>query len=161
MISPSLSALGVIALVTVVAAAGGALATKDARGFYGQLVKPAWAPPGWVFGPVWTVLYAMMATSAWLVYREMGTDDAVPLMLLYLVQLAANALWSWIFFAWKSGVAAFAEVILLWLLVVATLVSFWQVRPLAGVLLVPYLLWVTFATALTFAVWRANPDLLG
>lgn len=153
---PLLALLGVTALTAI---SGGA-ASVNAREFYAQLVKPSWAPPGWLFGPAWTVLYIMMAISAWLVYQELGAEAARPLMILYVVQLAVNALWSWIFFAWKQGAFAFAEAIVLWLVVLCTLVAFWRVTQVAGLLLVPYLLWVSFATALTFAVWRANPELL-
>lgn len=151
--------LGAIVLVTTLAAFIGGLAGAGAREFYAQLAKPPWAPPGWLFGPAWTVLYTMMAISAWLVYREKGSESR-PLMLLYVAQLAVNALWSWVFFSWKLGAVAFAEAILLWLLVLLTLLSFWRAKRIAGMLLIPYLLWVTFATALTFAVWRANPTLL-
>jgi tryptophan-rich sensory protein len=80
---------------------------------------------------------------------------------LFGVQLALNALWSWLFFAWHRGGLALADIVLLWLAIVATAVAFWRLRPLAGALLLPYLLWVGFATALNFAVWRLNPQLLG
>jgi len=78
-----------------------------------------------------------------------------------LVQLAVNALWSWLFFAWHRGALAFADIVLLWLLIIATLASFWRVRPLAGAFLIPYLLWVSFAAALNFSVWQLNPQVLG
>ena len=80
---------------------------------------------------------------------------------LFLVQLAVNALWSWLFFAWHRGALAFADIVLLWLLIIATLASFWRVRPLAGAFLIPYLLWVSFAAALNFSVWQLNPQVLG
>jgi tryptophan-rich sensory protein len=113
-----------------------------------------------VFGPVWSVLYLSMAVAAWLVYRRLGPDGSRPLLTLYVVQLAANALWTWLFFAWRMGAVALAEVILLWLLVSFTTYSFWRARRAAGLLLLPYWMWVTFATALTAAVWRLNPGLL-
>lgn len=118
------------------------------------------APPE-AFGPVWTILYVLMGLAAWLVWREGGFRAAKPALTLFLVQLALNALWTWIFFAWQRGGLAFAEILLLWALIVATLISFWRIRPLAGALLVPYLLWVTFAAALTWSVWRLNPQVLG
>lgn len=142
-------------------AAIGAVASVSAREFYAELVRPAWAPPGWLFGPVWTALYALMGVSAWLVWRERGFAGARMALALFMVQLAANALWSWLFFAWRLGGPAFAEVLLLWCLIVATAVAFRRIRPLAAVLLLPYLAWVAFAAALTFAVWRLNPALLG
>lgn len=153
--------LGGWLLAAFAAAAIGGRASVNAASFYAQLVRPAWAPPGWLFGPVWTVLYLMMAVAAWLVWRERGRAGARAALSLFLVQLAANALWSWLFFAWRRGALAFAEVLLLGALVALTMVAFWRIRPLAGMLLLPYLLWVGFATALTFAVWRLNPGLLG
>jgi tryptophan-rich sensory protein len=140
------------------AAALGAVATRQAPEFYAQLVRPDWAPPGWLFGPVWTVLYALMGIAAWRVWREVGFGSA---LYLFLAQLALNALWSWLFFAWRLGAAAFAEVVVLWVLIAATLAAFLRIDRLAGALLVPYLLWVSFACALTYAVWRANPQVLG
>ncbi len=83
------------------------------------------------------------------------------MLCLFLAQLIANALWSWLFFAWQLGWLAFVEIVLLWSLIVANIVSFWSVRPLAGVLLVPYLLWVSFAAALSYALWQINPQILG
>lgn len=155
-------ALGFLGWAALVfgAAALGALASVDARDFYAQLVRPAWAPPGWLFGPVWTGLYALMAVAVWLVWRERGFAGARAALGLFVVQLAANALWSWLFFAWRQGAWAFAEVLLLWALIVATLVSFHRIRALAAMLLVPYLAWVSFAAMLTFAVWRLNPQAL-
>src|SRR5687768_8315254 len=89
--------------LTFTAAALGAIATADARAFYAALAQPSWAPPGWVFGPVWSVLYGLMAVSAWLVWRERGFAGARTALVLFLVQLSANALWSWLFFAWRQG----------------------------------------------------------
>lgn len=144
-----------------VAAAIGGAASIRAAPFYAQLVRPEWAPPQSLFGPVWTVLYALMGIAAWLVWREGGFRSARTALVLFLVQLAVNALWSWLFFAWHLGGAAFADIIVLWLLIVATLVAFWRIRPLAGALLVPYLLWVSFAAALNYSVWQLNPQMLG
>lgn len=147
--------------ITFAAAAVGAAASVNAGSFYSQLVRPDWAPPGWLFGPVWTVLYALMAVAAWLVWRAVGFARARIPLLLFAIQLAANALWSWLFFAWRLGAMAFAEVVVLWVLVAATLVAFWRIRRVAALLLAPYLAWVGFAAVLTFAVWRRNPELLG
>lgn len=155
--SKSLLGLAGWLLVAFVAAAIGAIASVDAAQFYQQLDRPQWAPPAGWFGPVWSVLYLSMGIAAWLVWRARGFGAA---LVLFLVQLAANALWSWLFFAWHRGALAFVEVLVLWLLIVATVVAFWRVRALAGALLLPYLLWVSFAAALTFAVWQRNPALL-
>jgi tryptophan-rich sensory protein len=96
-----------------------------------------------------------------MVWRAQGFAGARRPLLFFIAQLAANALWSWLFFAWRQGALAFAEVLLLWCLIAATTVTFWQVRKLAGALLLPYLAWVTFASALTLSIWRLNPQLLG
>lgn len=147
-------------LMTFVTAAIGALASVDAGAFYGQLTRPSWVPPGWLFGPVWSALYALMAVSAWWVWRARGFAGARSALVLFIVQLAANALWSWLFFVWHQGGLAFVEVLLLWCMVAATVVAFWRISALAAALLIPYLAWVTFASALTFSVWRLNPGLL-
>jgi translocator protein len=146
--------------VGFIAATAGAVASVDAAAFYAQLARPPWAPPGSVFAPVWTVLYALMGVSAWLVWRERGAPLRRPALAIFLAQLAANALWSWLFFHWKNGALAFAEVLILLPLIAVTVALFWRVRRLAAVLLVPYLAWVACASALTWAVWRANPGLL-
>ena len=148
-------------LLTFIAAAIGSVASMQAGSFYQQLVRPEWAPPADVFGPVWTVLYALMAIAAWLVWRTAGSfADARTALTLYVVQLALNALWSWLFFGWHMGAAALVDLALLWLLIGATVVSFWRIRPLAGALLLPYWAWVTFAGFLNYATWQLNPQLL-
>lgn len=155
-----LALAGWLALSFVFAAIG-ALASTDAATFYAQLQRPAWAPPASWFGPVWTVLYALMGIAAWLVWRARGLAGARVPLGLFVAQLVANALWSWLFFEWHRGGLAFAEVLLLWALIAATTLAFLRIRPLAALLLLPYLAWVTFAAALTFSVWRLNPGLLG
>ena len=145
-------------LATFAAGAVGAVASVDAASFYAQLSKPTWAPPAGVFGPVWSALYALMGVAAWLVWRSPGSKALA--LSLFGMQLAANALWSWLFFAWHRGALAAVEVLVLLALIVATVVAFWRVRRLAALLLVPYLLWVSFASVLTWAVWRSNPGLL-
>ncbi len=148
-------------VVSFAASAIGAVASIQARSFYAELTQPAWAPPGAVFGPVWTVLYALMAIAAWLVWWQGGFRQHKISLSLFLVQLVVNALWSWLFFAWHFGAYAFINIIVLWFLIVATLITFWRVRPLAGALLVPYLLWVSFAAFLNYSVWQMNPQILG
>jgi tryptophan-rich sensory protein len=147
-------------VVSFAAASIGAVASLDAASFYRQLSRPEWAPPSWLFAPVWTVLYALMGVAAWLVWRSHGFKASRTSLVLFLVQLAANALWTWLFFAWHQGAGAFAEILILWALIVATIASFRSVSVPAALLLVPYLVWVTFATALTFSVWRLNPGVL-
>jgi tryptophan-rich sensory protein len=153
-----LLAWGVLCFAT---AALGAVASIEAASFYLQLARPAWAPPGWLFGPVWTLLYAMMALSAWLAWLRPPSPRRNAGLLLFVAQLVANALWSWLFFAWHRGAFAAAEVLVLWALIAATIVAFLPVRRAAALLLVPYLAWVSFASVLTWAVWLANPAQLG
>jgi tryptophan-rich sensory protein len=145
---------------TAMAAAVGSAASIRAAGFYAELAKPAWAPPAGVFGPVWTALYFLMAVAAWMVWRRAGPAVAKGPLLLYLAQLALNALWTWVFFRWRSGGWALAEILFLWLVLLFMIVGFWRVRVAAGVLLLPYWAWVTFAAALTAAIWRLNPGAL-
>jgi benzodiazapine receptor len=146
--------------ISFAAAALGGLASTNAGDFYQQLTRPGWAPASWLFAPVWTVLYLLMAVSAWFVWRERGFRRARVALCLFLIQLAVNALWTWLFFVWRQGALAFVEILVLWLLIVCTIIAFWRVRAIAAVLLVPYLAWVTFAAALTYAVWQRNPTLL-
>lgn len=148
-------------LVSFITAAIGGAASVQASSFYTRLARPDWAPPPWVFGPVWAVLYALMGVSAWLVWRAGASRASRTALALFLVQLAPNAVWSYLFFVWQQGAWAFADILLLCSLVVATLVSFYRVSLVAGALLVPYLLWVGLAAALNYSVWQLNPKLLG
>jgi tryptophan-rich sensory protein len=148
-------------VVSFAASAVGAVASMQARSFYSQLVQPGWAPPPGIFGPVWMVLYTLMGIAAWLVWRSGGFGPNRQALTLFLLQLVFNALWSWLFFAWHLGVWALADIMVLWILIVATLVFFWRVRPLAGALLIPYLLWVSFASVLNYSLWQLNPQVLG
>ena len=161
-VSASHQVVGLFAwlVLSFAAAATGAVASSEAGTFYEQLVRPGWAPPAWLFAPVWTVLYLLMGTAAWLVWRQHGFKQARTALALFVIQLAANALWTWVFFVWHQGALAFAEIVLLWCLIAVTIASFWRFSRVAAALLLPYLAWVTFATALTFATWRLNSDLL-
>lgn len=148
-------------LITFIAAGIGAWGSASAPSFYQSLSLPSWAPPASLFGPVWTVLYSLMAIAAWLVWKRAGfLGVARTALLLYLLQLVANALWSWAFFAWHQGSLAFGIIIVLWAVLLVTLVRFWRIKPVAGMLLLPYLAWISFAAALNFAVWQLNPSLL-
>ncbi|HET7187239.1 MAG TPA: TspO/MBR family protein [Gemmatimonadaceae bacterium] len=147
-------------LAALATGAVGALSTRHAREFYAGLVRPRWAPPGWLFGPVWTVLYLLMGVAAWLVWRAAGWSGATATLSLFLVQLVFNALWSWVFFSWRRGALAFANIVLLLALIAATILAFARVHPFAAALLLPYFTWVAFATALTYAIWRANVEQL-
>ena len=124
--------------------------------WFAALKKPSWNPPGWVFGPVWTALYAMMAAAAWLVWQRGGWKEQRKPLLIFLAQLALNALWTPLFFGLHRPGVAFAEIVLLWLAIVATLVAFRPVNRTAAWLLVPYLAWVSFAAVLNGTLWRLN-----
>ena len=124
--------------------------------WFAALSKPSWNPPGWIFAPVWTALYTIMAVAAWLVWRRGGFAGQSLALSLFLLQLFFNALWSPLFFGLHQPVLAFADIVLLWLALLGTIIAFWKARPLAGALLLPYLAWVTFASALNFAIWQLN-----
>ena len=147
-------------LATFVAAALSAIASADAGAFYAPLARPSWAPPAWVFAPVWTALYTLMAVSAWRVWRRRGFAGARSALVLFIAQLIVNGLWSWLFFAWRRGALALADVLVLWCLLVATIVAFHRAELLAALLLYQYLVWTTFAVGLTYTVWRLNPGIL-
>ena len=140
------------------AAAGvGSLFTTPAiPGWYESLRKPAWTPPNWLFGPVWSLLYLAMGTAAWLVWRGRGFTGARLALALFFAQLALNALWSILFFGRRSPGAALVEIVFLWALIFATMAAFWRLSRAAGWLFVPYLWWVTFAMFLNHAIWRDN-----
>jgi translocator protein len=152
--------LGWLAVVASAALAGG-IASAGAGGFYQQLDRPEWAPPAWLFSPVWTALYLLMALAAWLVWRVRGLRRAQGALTLFVLQLVANAVWPWLFFAWRQGALALAGIVVLGLLVLATIAAFWRIRPLAAGLLVPYVAWISYAAALNLAIWQRNPALLG
>ncbi|MFT9792460.1 TspO/MBR family protein [Mycobacteroides abscessus subsp. abscessus] len=148
-------ALG-ISLAGAPGAAGvGGLASANAAAQYGVLAQPSWAPPAWVFGPVWTVLYVLMGVAAWLVWR---TRPPVPASALtaYGIQLVLNALWTPLFFGLGWRGAALAEIAVLWIALLVTIALFWVRSRAAAVLLLPYLVWTTFAACLNFAVWQLN-----
>lgn len=143
------------------AAVVGGIASADAGAFYAELLRPRWAPPGWVFAPVWSVLYATIGVSGWLVWRERGLRGAPVAFCLFTAQLAANALWTWLFFAWRQGGPALADIIVLWFLILGTIIAFRRIRPAAGLILIPYLAWVSYAGLLNLALWMLNPSALG
>lgn len=148
----------IVAVVACFAAAGlgGLVTTPQIPNWYADLAKPGWTPPGWIFGPVWTVLYLMMAVAAWLVWRA-NSPRAVRLpLIVFGVQLTLNCLWSVLFFGLQNPAAAAVEIVLLWVSIVATLILFWFRSRWAAALLVPYLLWVSFAAVLNIAIWRLN-----
>jgi translocator protein len=149
----AMALVGWLALTFGAATTGAFVSTG---GWYASLVKPSWNPPGWLFGPVWTLLYALMAVAAWLAWQRGGWKAQRRALGLYLLQWALNALWTPLFFGLHRPGLAFGEIVVLLLAVLATLIAFWRVRLSAGLLLVPYALWVAFATTLNFTIWRLN-----
>jgi len=147
--------LTVCLVVCFSAASMGALFRPGA--WYAGLNKPSWNPPGWVFGPVWSALYTMMAVAAWLVWQRGGFGAQRKALAWFIIQLALNAAWTPLFFGLHLPSVAFGEILLLWAAIVATLRAFFQVNNLAGWLLTPYLAWVSFAAVLNFTIWRLNP----
>lgn len=141
-------------LVNAAVASSGAFFRPGA--WYRQIAKPSWTPPNWLFGPAWSILYATIAVAGWLVWFEAGFDGAAVPLTIYAAQLVFNALWSWLFFGLRRPDMAFAEGMMLWASVLATILAFYPVQPGAAYLLIPYLLWVSFAMVLNFTIWRLN-----
>jgi benzodiazapine receptor len=155
-VSPARDVLGLTAFVTLcfgVSALGGRAAAAALPGWYAALPKPSWTPPSWVFGPVWTLLYPLVAVAGWLAWRE-GRARLGPLV--YLLQLALNAAWPWLFFAERRVDLALACAVALWVAILATVLAFWRVSRTAAVLMLPYLAWVGFAVALNRAIWKLS-----
>ena len=145
-----------LVLCFAAAGIGGAVTTPKIDTWYATLVKPSWNPPNWIFGPVWSALYFCMAVAAWLVWRQGGLTGAKVPLTLFAVQLILNVVWSCIFFGLEMPGLAFVEVLFLWLAIAATMATFWQRSLVAGILFVPYLAWVSFASLLNFMIWRLN-----
>ena len=144
-------------LVSFTAAGLGSIATATSvDGWYQTLARPSWNPPDWVFGPVWTTLFAMMAVAAWLIWRQAGLRQAAMPLGLFFAQLALNVLWSVLFFGLRRPDLAAFEIVLLWLAIAATIVAFWRRSRPAALLMLPYFFWVTFAAMLNFAIARLN-----
>lgn len=139
---------GVGSLITMPQTASG--------GWYGTLDKPFFTPPSWLFGPVWTVLYLSIAVSGWLAWRRAGFHGAQVPMALFFVQLGLNLLWNVAFFGLQSPGLGLVEILVLWSSILLTIVAFMRISRPAGWLLVPYLVWVTFATALNAGIWWLN-----
>jgi translocator protein len=149
--------LAIFIVLCFAAAGGGSLVTIPAiDGWYASLQKPAWTPPNWVFGPVWSLLYLAMATAAWLGWRERAQVTTTPALLLFGIQLILNVLWSFLFFSWQRPGVALIEILFLWAAIFATLLTFSHFSTVAACLFVPYLIWVSFAVALNFSIWRLN-----
>lgn len=149
--------LQVAAAVLICMAAGiiGSAFTSPAiPNWYASLVKPEFTPPSWVFGPVWTTLYFLMGVSLYLIWKR--KDEAKPALAVFSFQLVLNALWSFLFFGLQSPLYGLICIVLLWLAIVATVLLFYRISKTAAYLLVPYLLWVSFAAFLNYSIWTLN-----
>lgn len=145
---------GYILLCLAVAALGGLATAQSVQTWYPTLIKPSWTPPPWLFGPVWTLLYIMMGTAAWLVWRK-GVM-AKPALLVFYLQLLLNLMWSILFFGMQSPLLGLVDIVVLWVTIAVTIRMFYAHSGWAAVLLVPYIAWVSFATALNAAIFALN-----
>jgi tryptophan-rich sensory protein len=144
-------------LITFLAAfIGNFFTMPNIQDWYSSLNKPSFSPPNWLFGPVWTILYFLMAISAFLVWQRRENSQAKKALTFYFIQLVLNTLWSIIFFGWHNLGLAFVEIILLWVFILLTLISFYKIVRIAGILFIPYILWVSFAGFLNFTIWQLN-----
>ena len=142
----------------VAAAIGSIFTTPRIPGWYAGLAKPWFAPPNWVFGPVWTTLYFLMGIALFLVWRRgLERPDVWQGVALFATQLVLNMAWSWLFFGLQSPLAGLVGIVILWVLILATLIRFWKISWIPGALLIPYLLWVTIATGLNYGIMVLNP----
>jgi benzodiazapine receptor len=151
-----LALAGFVALAFAASALGGFWTFQAIPTWYQEIAKPSWTPPSWLFGPVWTALYAAMGVAAWLVWRRGGWNAQRGALTLFLVQLALNAAWSGLFFGLRNPGLGMAEIVVLWIAILLTLLAFRRASATAAWLFVPYLGWVTFAAALNFSIWRLN-----
>ncbi len=150
----SIGALVILLLISFIPALIGSMFRPDA--WYEGLIKPSLNPPNWIFGPVWTFLYVIMGISAWLVWLQRHNVRVQFALVLFGIQLLFNGLWTFLFFGLRNPGLAFADILILWVLIACTLVSFWQKSRTAGLFLIPYFLWVSFAAYLNFELWRLN-----
>jgi len=151
-----LALLGFIALTLLAASLGGAATATSVGTWYQELAKPEWNPPRWLFGPVWTTLYLMMAVAVWRVWRHREHPDRLRALRWFFAQLALNTLWSFLFFGLRRPDLAFIEIIVLWGAIVTTGLKFWRIDRPAALLWLPYVLWVSFASVLNGTVWWLN-----
>lgn len=124
--------------------------------WYPELKKTPWSPPGWVFAPIWTILYIMIAISGWLIYKAKASDQRSIALALYAGQLGLNFIWSFFFFSLMSPILGLIDILLLSLLIILTIINTWRVRQLAAILLIPYLIWVIYAATLNAGIWLLN-----
>lgn len=140
----------------LVGVSGSLVTATSVREWYPHIQKPSWTPPSAAFGPVWTALYLLMGVSAWLIWRDSVGSARRAALLVFVTQLVLNGTWSFLFFGLRSPGWAALEIVLLWSSIAATMLAFARIRRLAAVLLLPYLVWVSYAMALNVAIWNLN-----
>ena len=145
-----------ITLPLALGAIAGFFTASSVRGWYSSLVKPSFSPPDWIFGPVWTTLYILMGISFYLIWTQPVSKRPNSAILIYLLQLTLNFAWSFIFFYLQQMGFALIEIILLWILIATMIIQFYKIKPIASLLNIPYLLWVSFATILNAAYYILN-----
>lgn len=153
------SLIGWILLVFTASALGSFATSSGLQEWFATLQKPSFQPPNWLFGPVWSCLYLMMAISAWMIWRESNPakrSKRNQFLILFMIQLSLNVLWSVLFFGLQSPGWAFVEICILWAMIVATIAAGYRVQTWAGHLLLPYIAWVSFALVLNFAIYQLN-----
>ncbi len=145
-----------ILLCLIVQIVGSLWTRETVLTWYPTLIKPSWTPPDWIFGPVWSCLYLMIAVSGWLMYRAEYSQKRAVALMLYGSQLALNFIWSFLFFSLQSPILGLIDIILLCLFISLTIIKAWSVNRLASILLIPYLIWVLYATSLNAGIWLLN-----
>jgi translocator protein len=154
---PWLAFVGFLAVCLLAGILGGAVTAQSISEWYPLINKPSWNPPSWIFGPVWTTLYVLMAMAAWLVWRQGMRFSGVKLaLILFFVQLALNALWPFVFFGAHEIGLAFLNIMLLWAVLALTISAFFSISMWAGLLMLPYIAWVSFAAFLNYTIWQLN-----
>lgn len=157
MLSKNLPKLVASLLICQLAGIVGSIFTLPAvTSWYPTLAKPSFSPPNYIFGPIWLALYTLMGISLYLVWQKKAQKKTRGALILFGIQLLLNALWSIIFFGLKNIALAFAEIIILWFFILIIIYKFWKIEPKAAVLLIPYFLWVSFASILSYSIWLLN-----
>ncbi|MBL7778850.1 MAG: tryptophan-rich sensory protein [Chitinophagales bacterium] len=151
-----LIAIACIATPLLIGGVSGIFTIEGVNGWYTTLQKPSFNPPNWLFGPVWTLLYAMMGLALFLIIYATTTQSKTTAVALFAFQIVLNFFWSIIFFKWQSPGYALAEIAVLWICILLTIISFWSIHKTAALLLVPYLIWVSFAAVLNVSIWWLN-----
>jgi tryptophan-rich sensory protein len=147
-----------VLLCLIVGSMGSLVTTTGSGSWYESLEKPAFTPPNWVFGPVWTTLFILMGIALYLVWQS-GTErrEVQIALAVFGIQFALNVLWSFLFFGMQSPLLGLVDIVILWIMIAVTIVLFYQIRKIAGYLLIPYIVWVTIATALNYSIYILNP----